>query len=344
MCHGPRVKLFGKRTAAASDASVAHPVTEFWDWWRSEGHRIDPRTVSPAARRLEQLVQAIHPELTWHFGPGRDAQHRLTVSAGGVAAVRSAAERWLRAAPGADATWEFRSSQEAEPEVLSNTLEIAGERLALAETSLRCEVAEDELRVHVGIHHPAFTRMPEQARLQVCFLLLDWLLGEDDVERWVGHVEALAGPGADSAEDLRIAVVRLESLRDPDSYSLATFERDGRPGLASFRRGLRWLDHPVLDRHHALHVAYAARADELPAAPEELTRLQQAEDELTSVLAGRGVLVAHETHRGRRTFHVYTDSEDQNADVAVQRWAADAGAEIEVSSDPGWSEVRRFTG
>ena len=48
---------------------------------------------SPPSNRLlwnscSQRVPAIHPDLTWHFGPGSKSEHRLTVSAGGTAEVR----------------------------------------------------------------------------------------------------------------------------------------------------------------------------------------------------------------------------------------------------------------
>ena len=182
--------LFRKSQAV----SAPHPITAFWTWWVDEGRSIDPHQTSGATDELTRLVTAISPDLTWHFGRGATSQHRLTVSAGGVAEVRPAAERWLRAAPSADATWEFRSSQQADPDALSNILEIAGHKVELASTEFRVDPVEAELRVHVGVHHPAFGQLSEPARAQITYLVLDWLLGEDDVERWLGHIEPLRTP------------------------------------------------------------------------------------------------------------------------------------------------------
>ena len=203
----------------------------------------------------------------------------------------------------------------------------------------------EQLRVHVGVHHPAFVDLPDDVPEQVSFLLLDWLLGEDDVERWLGHVEALraAPEPAHPGEKLRAVVTAMAESLD-DRWAVAQWEDDGTPGVATFRPGLRWLDHPAFDRYTAVTVPYAGRADGLPADPDVLDLLRAIEDELERVLAGRGVLVAHESQRGVRTFHVYTDGEDQNADAALAQWAAPMGIGVEATADPAWSRVRHFTG
>ncbi len=303
--------------------------------------------MTAASDELTRLVSAIHPDLAWHFGAGRDAEHCLTVSAGGVAQVRPTAERWLRAAPPRDATWEFRCSQPADPSALDNRLDIGGESLALAETRFRVETVEEEFRVHVGVHHPAFSRLPEPVRQQITFLVLDWLLGEDDVERWLGHIEALAAsptPAASPA-DLRTAVEAVSALRDPDQWTLARWQDKRRgPGLATFRRGLRWIDHPTLDRHQQVVASYQAGVDGLPADAATLDLLYEVESELEALVEPRGILVGHESHRGSRTFHLYTDGEDQNVDADIARWARSRDVRVSAEPDPAWSQVRHFTG
>ncbi len=103
----PVVALFRKRELGPG----RHPIVAFWEWWATEGQRIDPRRASPSTEELGRRVASIHPDLTWHFGAGTIAEHCLIVSAGGVAEVRPVAERWLRAAPRADAAWESRSAK-----------------------------------------------------------------------------------------------------------------------------------------------------------------------------------------------------------------------------------------
>lgn len=80
----------------------------------NEGWSIDPHRVSKATDELSRRV-AIQADLTWHFGPGDKSEHRLTMCANVNAEVRPTAERCLREGPAADATWEYRSSQQADP-------------------------------------------------------------------------------------------------------------------------------------------------------------------------------------------------------------------------------------
>ena len=336
-----------KRNKAKQQEPAVHPVTAFWSWWAAEGRELSPHQVSSATDELTRLVQKINPELTWHFGPGESAQHRLTVTAGGVAAARPSAERWYRAAPPADETWEFRPSQEADPRALEQVLEIAGQRLDLAETSFRVEPDEQRLRVHVGVHHPAFATAPPEVRQQVTFLVLDWLVGEDAVERWLGEIEPLVdAPEPALPGDVVVAAVTdLDRRRDPEEWAIAQWtDEQGAPGLVTFRRWLRWLDAPTLDRHHVITMGYPARADGMPADADILDDLGLLEDRLVGVLGGRGTLLAYETSRGARTFHIYTDSEDRNVDADLAAFAGEIGAMGGTSEDPSWRDVRHFTG
>ncbi|MCI0155106.1 DUF695 domain-containing protein [Leifsonia shinshuensis] len=335
---------FFRRPAAS--ASV-HPVTDFWEWWSSEGRFLDPSTRSSLTDELAARVAAIHDGLAWHLSAGTDAEHRLTVSGNGVPELRPVATRWLRAAPRADETWEFRASQEADPRALTNTMTIAGRTVDLSATRFRIESHPDELRISLGVFNPDFDDLPADAPLQVIFLVLDWLLGEDDVERWIAGVERVDGAGdaTATADDVVDAVAALRREQDRDEWTLARWdEESGLHGLASFRRALRWVDHPTLDAHHLLHVSYSAQGNGLPADTAELERLRAFESELETRLTGDAMLVAHESLAGRRTFHVYTDSEDQNAGEQLTMWAESHGATVEATHDPAWREVRHFTG
>jgi hypothetical protein len=337
------VRFFRRFVAPAS----VHPVTAFWEWWASEGRVLDPSTRSPLTDELAARVAAIHGDLAWHLSAGADSEHRLTVSGNGVPELRPVAARWLRAAPPSDETWEFRASQEADPRALTNKLTIAGHTVDLTATRFQIETHPERLRIDLGVYNPDFDRLPADAPFQVIFLVLDWLLGEDDVERWVAGVERVedAAAAPSSARDVTEAVASLRREHDADEWTLAGWdEESGTQGLASFRRALRWVDHPTLDAHHLIHVSYSAQSNGLPADTSELQRLRAFESELETHLTGNGILVAHETFAGRRTFHVYTDSEDQNAGDRLTAWAASEGAEVEATHDPAWREVRHFTG
>lgn len=330
-------------------ASDVHPITGFWQWWQTEGHGIDPRRASAMTDRLSGHLERIHPDLSWHFGKGAAAEHCLTVSAGGIAELRPTAERWLRAAPAPDATWEFRSSQAADPGALDQTLQIGGAELDLALTRFRVEVDDAQQRVHVGVYHPAYlaAALPEDLRGQIMFLVLDWLLGEDDVERWLGHVETLTAPpgnGVTGAE-LREQVAELARRRDPQAWAAAEFTgANGAPGLAIFRSGVRWIDHPTFDRHQLVTVPYAAQANGLPRDDATLQHLRGLEEELDALLGRRGILIGHESQQGTRQIHAYTDGQDQNVDAALAAWAGSRSLSVQAHPDPSWRTVRHLTG
>lgn len=224
---------------------------------------------------------------------------------------------------------------------------MGGESIELSSTVFRVAPVEEELRVHVGVYHPCFGRLPEPTRAQITYLVLDWLLGEDDVERWLGDIEPLSEPPvpAASPSDVMAAVAEMAAQRDPQAWVLARWDdRQGIPGLASFRRGVRWIDCPTFDRHQIVSATYAAQENGLPADATSLQALREVESDLESLLGVRGILVAHETHRGVRTFHAYTDGEDHNVDAALDAWARDRRLSWQSEADPAWSKVRHFTG
>lgn len=325
------------------DESPRHPVSDFWTWWSAHDRAIDELQSAPVIDELTRMVAAIHPDLAWHFGPGSSAEHRLTVSSGGVAEVRPAAERWLRAAPQPDDTWEFASSQEADPTGLTGRLEIADHTLDLALVRFRIETDVESRRVHVTATHPDFTHLDPDAALHVTYLCLDWLLGEDDVERWIGAVSASAPtPDESTPDELRQAVTTLADHRLTDPWAIAQFEdRRGR-GLAVFRQDVRWIDLPMFDLHHRVTTTYDAQENGWPTGA-ALDSLRQLEDDLEAAVGSRGILVAHESSAGARTFHVYTDGEDQNAGDLVRAFA-NRTTRVESTPDPSWRQVRRFTG
>lgn len=192
-----------------------------------------------------------------------------------------------------------------------------------------------------------FLDLPESVRMQVTFLVLYWLLGEDDVERWLGDVESLetVPVGAIDGAGLLRVVASIAERHDPDEWSLVEWQTaEGTPGMALVRSMLRWIDYPTLDLHNAVHAAFAAQDNGLPADSAALETLRALEGELESLLGSRGLLAGHETISGHRTFHVYTDSEDQNVAAGLADWASSRHLAVESVDDPSWRLIRHFTG
>ena len=108
--------------------------------------------------------------------------------------------------------------------------------LALVGRSTRGGGERDE------VQHPGFPQLDEDARVQVGFLALDSLLGEEEVVRWVGELSFSADPpsATDGPAELRATVERLRITAGPEgTWSLFRGQMDGAPVTGLVTRPLR---------------------------------------------------------------------------------------------------------
>ncbi|MFP3462051.1 DUF695 domain-containing protein [Arthrobacter globiformis] len=295
---------------------------------------------------MSAQIAAVHPGLAWDTGPGRMARSLLTVSSEGDPALRRIAEQWLRAAPAADKSWEFAAARQPNSGAADNVIEIGGHSLHLGDARFR--ITEDLGRelVDIAVHHPLFADMPERGPLQVSFLLLDWILGEDGVERWVGAVDIadVGGTATATAADLTASVKAMAAQSQPDRWALLEgATRNGKRSIVTARRPLRWIDYPIFDLHTEVWLAYKDKRDDGLPTSASLDVLREIEDDISAALGFRGILVAHETAAGKRVLHYYSDSEDRNGRDALETAAHKAGGSSKHASDPGWKRVRHFS-
>jgi len=342
----PQMKsLFKRRVPSAGGSS---PITEFWDWWAASGEARFTAAVASGnygdlPEQITAKVMAIHPDLQWDTRNGESSQHALCVTAAGVAALRPVAERWFRAAPAASETWEFVAARRRDAAVLKSTLDFSGVKLELAMARVGIFVDETRQSLDVKVFHPMFTEVGENASRQVTFLLLDWLVGEDDVERWLGEIQTVFVDPESSVpiESLYDVVVAMAERHGEAGWFVAeSTTPTGKRLLVTARTPMRWIDYPLFDLHTGIRHPFSEQLDDGLPAPAALEKLAKYEDRLVDALGDRGLLVAAETFEGQRLFHVYTDSEDQNARDIIDTLVG--GAEAAHSMDPSWQLVRRF--
>jgi hypothetical protein len=227
------------------------------------------------------------------------------------------------------------------------TLEAAGKTINLSRSRVSVTLDEERARANVSFHHPAFTVLTAGHRHQLSCLLLDWLLGEDNVQRWIGTINAAETEPPDSlpATDLPDIIEAMTARHMHIGWTLKDAGTDSGPRtIIRALHPLRWIDHPLLDLHTAVQIGYPqTRPDGLPDYDEAID-LHRVEETLTSALGPRGLLVATQTSNGRRILHYYTDSEDQNGRDAIDRFA-DTQPHVEVihTHDPGWTMISPFT-
>jgi hypothetical protein len=333
--------VFGLRKKKDSGAAIV----EFWRWWAEARHRvaaaIDDGSTPRLVTEIAGKVHAIHRELDWELAPGRAAEHALVVAPGGNAALRAVVARWLAAAPPVDKTFEYHGSRQADDSMFEAHLEVAGQKLDMSELRFAFTVDDDAHDIDVSVWHPAFPELPEEARLQLTFLALDWALGEEQVELWVGAVEPLtaAVPRLRRVADLRAAVAKVAARHADPVYVMLGADTDLGPLIATVQVPLRSARWPRFDTHVELVVPYQAQDDGLPTEG-SLALLRDLEDRVELAVSLDGMVVAHETTNAVRTFHVYVDGTTGAADAAVA--AAAAGpltATAEVTYDPGLERV-----
>jgi hypothetical protein len=332
------------RMAGASGAVGA--VREFWRWWlTARAHfeaAIGHGDWADLPGEMNRRVAAIAPELEWEFCAGRQSAHALVVSAAGNRQLRVLAERWCRAAPAADSTWEYHPSRQADPRALTSRLGLANQELDLAELRFGYEPDDNRRQIDVSVYHPEFERVAERDRDHVAFLALDWLLGEDAVEAWIGVIEATTD-GADAADPgngLRAAVSALAD--EPPLWTvLGGTGLDGRPITATVQTPLRAVRWPLFDQHIEVVLPYPPVDGRGLPAPADLEALRDFEDRLVAQLDHTATLIAHETSAGRRTLHLYADAATPAIAVAgVMRGEWRYGpAQVTARPDPSWEAV-----
>ena len=329
-------------------AAARAGIDEFWRAWPELQPQLDKAVATNDGDAVVALVSprvdAIHPGLAWEHAKGISAANALVVTAEGNRDLRSTAERWLRAAPDPDAGWEFHPARQPDPSALEHTLELNGVALPLNETRVAFEADPERALVDVEVHHPQLDRLDDSARTTFTFLVLDWLLGEDGVERWVGSVDAAAQPPprATAPGALLAAVDELARRGVDTDWVLLEWEsEEGLPVVAAALTHLKPIEFPLFDVHVAVELPYAEQNEGRLPVGASYEALNAFEDALEERLGGDGLLVAHDAVDGLRTIHIYADAESDVGDVArelASEWE-EGDAVVSEAFDPAWDNV-----
>lgn len=307
------------------DSTESEAPGDFWAWWSSGRDRVERAigTGSLDARLVGEIgsaVRSIHPAMAWELAPGATALHAFCISPEGDAELRQVALRWLSSAPPADATWEYHASKQARPKLMG--LEIGRWRFDLEEMRAIASWDATRRRIDVRLWHPRFAEAPENVRVQVGFVFLDSLLGEDDVERWVGKIHLLEVPtGGRTPAELRAEIERRRT-ETAGNETWVLGERAGPNGAVAIvfaDAGLKRIDHPFADHHVTIAVVFGAARMPTTA---ETTMMNAQEEDFLRRLGDVAVYAGRVTEPGRRTMHFV--AVDPNAmRPAIDGWAQD---------------------
>jgi hypothetical protein len=331
---------FFRRESADPTASIE----AFWQWWSTDRDRIAAAiadgSVATWVPVISEHVSALDRGLAWELSKGSTAQHALVVSPEGNPALRRQALMWLAKAPAPDAVWEYFAARQPGP---LGSLVLDGLTVELAEFRAIVSWDESRARVDVRLWHPSLEGASDDVRMRAAFLFLDNLLGEDDVERWIGSIELLDAPtGGRTPDELRGEITRRAAAAPDDQWTLGTMG-DG-DAIAVLNLTIKPIDHPECRFH--LKVTMARGIEHLADHPDETAQVDAAEDRLVEALGSDGIVhLGHVTGRRERQVHFMCADGDRAKQVANEWAAAERrlSPRVDVRPDSGW-EIRRELG
>ena len=300
-------------------------IADFWSWWPANRDRVAAAIASGGfdKRLIEDIsraVRTIDPAMGWELSPGRTAQHAFCISPEGNAALRPAALRWLSASPPVDAIWEYHASKQAAPSLTA--VKIGNDTFDLEAMRTVGSWDDTRQREDVRLWHPGFRGVPEPVRIQVGFIFLDKLLGEDAVERWIGQLDLVADPIDGLAPgELRTEIDTHAAQAGADHPWIVAKRTlsNGQVEVISADAALKRIDHPFANGHAIVRVLASDEAW-LPTAAEAAV-LDREEDELVRSLEGIAILAGRTTSPGRRTLHFIAEDTDAMR-PPISAWAA----------------------
>ena len=324
-----------------ASAGAAESIAAFWTWWASAKDRvaagIADGSVQGLVDEISRQVSAIDQRLAWELAKGASSQHALVVTPEGNPAIRALALDWLASAPPPDAVWEYHASRQ--PSAFGR-MEMGGTSVDFDAYRAIAGWDDTRQRVDVRLWNPGLAAADPGLRMQAGFLFLDNLLGEDNVERWVGEIDVLEAPvEGRTPEELRAEIDRRAAEATGESWTLAQ-RSDG--ALVRVNMAVKPIDHPY--RSTSLVVTVDRGMEQLANSP-ELQELDDAEERLVeAVEAADSVFIGHITERRRRLIQ-FMCADGERAKVVADAWCAAErrfGPKASVKPDPAWSFRREF--
>lgn len=185
--------FFSKRNDKRADADQAERIADFWSWWAEEGKARAAAAFDPDVPEADPQAfgEAISPYVTalglgFETGPGTQSRHLLVFTPLGNPDLLAVADRWLAAAPPADADFEYDNRRHAVPDPSGFAIGIGEDSVDFA--SARVAASPGDGRVNLHVMHDNFEGAEEAFMGQVTFIMLDAVLGERVVEDRIGAV------------------------------------------------------------------------------------------------------------------------------------------------------------
>jgi hypothetical protein len=344
----------GHLPTQSSDEDANARVDAFWTWWRTAAPRLarelDAGHATAISDEISSHVDAIDRRLAWETGPGlRSARYHLALSPEGEGELRVLTERWLSRAPPSSGTWEFYPARQAFPPAKWNVGLHDARNTEVDSERVRVGVQTDTTRevVNVKFYHPTFAELTESERTRAAFIILDNVLGEDGVERWVGEISTATEPLADGIrlESLSTKVDALAKTATGERFSILSWRtQGGAPIVATANLAVKRVDHLLMDQELTATLKLRNPTRDGLTASEEAAELNRIEDELIASLGNDAIYLGRETGVGNRVLHFHV-ARNGVSEARTRQWASqhrEYKIEVTVRSDPDWTLLRRW--
>jgi hypothetical protein len=136
---------------------------------------------------MNEALDRIHPGLAWEIGPGKQAPHMLAISPEGDPTLREIADSMIKRAPGLKG-WEFYSSRQ--PRSAPKVISLPERGLQFDTSGWKFVPVErpDSGRIDLIVVDHQLGCADKDAALKAVSIYIDALLGEDEVEKWLGII------------------------------------------------------------------------------------------------------------------------------------------------------------
>lgn len=308
---------------------------EFWSWWgeykATAAFAIESGELSRLVSEVGEQVHAVDSRLEWEFGPGKFARHAFVITSAGIAETRAIAYRLNRLAPEPDDVFEYHPSRQGDSAATQNVVGFEGVSVSMCDMYASIRTDDQRQLVDVTMYHPTFVKLGIQAQ-NIAFLYLDWVLGEEGVERWIGEINIVEQCPKDALPaDSLIEITSAMASRHAESNWVEFIEEDDSDKrVVTVLRPLKPIDFPVFDQHVVITIDAGT--------PEQQQAL---ENRIAFAAQQDSVYVANEHFAGVRTFHLYTDSQSDAA-ARLEEIAMVVGAMASTSRDPEWEAIQAF--
>lgn len=317
-------------------------IERFWAFWTEHTTRIEAQVGEQMDEDLveavSKAVRAVHPDLDWEFGPGDESTHSFTLTGHGDPNLRQLAERWRAAAPETPG-FDLFTTRQAVPrdQVMGITLAISDVKLDFEQLRFQTKTDDSRRCVDVVIHHPAFAKITGDEPMRASFILLDQILGEDGVERWIGDIAASPEPveGGVDALALLDAVAEVSALPE-DRWCLGEGESEGLPLVYVVNLAIKRWDYPRFDTFCVVRIEYEAEEGGMPSEADK-AELDLLEEGLVGLVGAAAVNLGRRTGNALREIYLYVDGSGDTPE-RILSWTRGCGwpARLQVEEDPTW--------